>query len=217
MRNPTPSEVSRFGGVLRLIKAYMKPARIVAVGMRASAELGALGEEHVYVRHPSRGGQAEFAAGMRELLRRGSEARSVELESTPREPVTTTPRLAPHGPCQEELLEVAEDCPVDHAVVPPDDKPQKTRARIAYEVLSEWPYRCSEIDFFRELDVVRRNGPNAKIGSYQIKRSPLVQSFGWGIHRNSQGKLALVAMESAKYRELQRTVKRTKAYRKSKA
>ncbi|MFC1805592.1 DUF6157 family protein [Planctomycetota bacterium] len=144
---------------------------------------------------------------------RASEARAWE----PDEPIATTRELPASRPYREELIEVAEDCPVDHAVEPPDDRPNKTRARIAYEMLSEHPYQYTEIEFFHELDVVRRCKPNAKIRSYQIKRFPLVQKYGWGIHRNQQGKLALVAMESDRYRELQRTIKRTKSYRKSRA
>lgn len=141
----------------------------------------------------------------------GSQARAYEPDHS----LARHRRLLASRPYQEELIEIAEDCPADHAVEPPNDRPSKTRARIAYEILSEHPYQYTEIEFFHELDVVRRNKPNAKIESYQIKRSPLAQTYGWGIHRNQQGELALVAMESNRYRELQGTVKRTKSYRRS--
>ena len=154
---------------------------------------------------------AASRAGVPEAL--SSQAGACE----PHESLARNRRLQASRPYREELIEVAEDCPVDHAVEPPNDRPNRTRARIAYEILSEHPYQYTEIEFFHELDVVRRNKPNAKIESYQIKRSPLVQTYGWGIHRNQQGKLALVAMESDRYRELQGTVKRTKSYRKSRA
>jgi len=148
-----------------------------------------------------------------------SEGIQPEIGSAPT-PAKSAPKLLKPSaarPHREELIEVAEDCPVDHAVEPPGGKPNKIRARVAYEILSECPYRYTEIEFFHELDVVRRNRPNAKIESYSIKRSPLVQSYGWGIHRNAQGKLGLVAMESDGYRELQGSIKRTRSYRKSKA
>lgn len=140
----------------------------------------------------------------------------VDSASIPAEPITTPPKPPASRSHREELIEVAEDCPVDHAVGPPAEKPEKTVARIAYEVLTESPYGYTEIEFFHEVHVVRRNRPDLKIESYNIKRSPLVQTFGWGIHRNPDGKLALVAMESDRYRELQGAIKRTKSYRKRK-
>lgn len=69
VRNPTRNEVSQFGEALRLIKAYMKPDHIVAVGKKAFEELHGIGETSVYVRHPSRGGKAEFTAGMEALFK----------------------------------------------------------------------------------------------------------------------------------------------------
>lgn len=68
VRNPTKNEVSQFAEALRLIKAYIKPDHIVAVGKKAFAELEVLGESVIYVRHPSRGGKAEFTAGIREIF-----------------------------------------------------------------------------------------------------------------------------------------------------
>jgi hypothetical protein len=69
VRNPTKNELSQFGEALRLIKAYMKPTHIAAVGKKAFEELDTIGEPSVYVRHPSRGGKAEFAAGMQSLFK----------------------------------------------------------------------------------------------------------------------------------------------------
>jgi len=123
-------------------------------------------------------------------------------------------KRVPKG-CQEELIEVAEDCPVDRAEPPPDGDP-KTIARIGYEILVENPYKFTEREFYHELHAVRRERPDLKFDSYNIKRAPIVKVHGWGVHRNQDGMLALVAMESDRYRELQDSVKTTKAYRTSK-
>ena len=64
VRNPTTTEVAGFRGALHLIKAYMKPVQIVAIGRKADKILSTIGELHQYVRHPSRGGNAKFTAGM---------------------------------------------------------------------------------------------------------------------------------------------------------
>jgi len=68
VRNPSREEVSQFGEVLRLIEAYIQPSHIVAVGRHAFEELEVLGESPVYVRHPSMGGKAKFAAGMQGIF-----------------------------------------------------------------------------------------------------------------------------------------------------
>lgn len=73
VRNPTKSEVSQFGDALRLIKVYMKPINIVAVGKKAFEELNTLGECSTYVRHPSRGGKAEFTSGMQNIFNKDKE------------------------------------------------------------------------------------------------------------------------------------------------
>lgn len=146
----------------------------------------------------------------------GAVPSDIESASSPPGPASRPLRPSALGHRREELIEVAGDCPVDHAVEPPDVRTRKTVARIAYEVLISSPYRFTEPELFHEVHVARRNRPDLKIGSYNIKRSPLVQRFGWGIHRNAEGRLALVAMESERYRELQGSIKRTKPFRRKK-
>ena len=65
---PTKGEVSQFGEALQLIKAYIKPKKIVAVGMKASEELDSLGEDSTCVRHPAQGGKIKFTLGMQKIF-----------------------------------------------------------------------------------------------------------------------------------------------------
>lgn len=119
------------------------------------------------------------------------------------------------APIREELIEIAPDSPATRSEEPPDSGTGKTIARISYEVLAENPYKFSEREFYHEVHVVRRGRSDLKIENYNIKRLALVKQYGWGIHRNSDGKLALVACESRRYQELlaDPLVKKTKAYR----
>lgn len=121
-------------------------------------------------------------------------------------------RLRTH---REELIEVAEDYEGQYAQEPPNGT-SKTIARIEYELLIAHPYKFTERELFHEVHVVQRNKPHLKIDSYNIKRCLLVQSFGWGIHRNREGKLALVVPDSDQYKELQGSANRARSYRKSK-
>lgn len=71
VRNPTKGEVSQFRGALSLIREYIEPSQIIAVGKKAFQELDSLGVPSIYVRHPSRGGKPKFNAGMKEIFGRG--------------------------------------------------------------------------------------------------------------------------------------------------
>jgi hypothetical protein len=118
-------------------------------------------------------------------------------------------------PNLEEIILVAEDCPISSSEAPPlGDK--KTIARIDYEVLIENPYVFNEREFFKKVHYEQRKRFDLKIETYNIKRSSVVQTYGWGVHRNREGKLALIPMESAEYKKLQETIKNTKSYRKKK-
>jgi hypothetical protein len=116
---------------------------------------------------------------------------------------------------QEELMRVAENCPVRKGTEPPDDRKSKTISRIKFEVLSENPYKFTEYEFFFHVHYVIRKKTNLKIQSYILQRVALARKWGWGIHRDGNGKLALVGCETDKYRQLadDPSVKKTKAWR----
>ncbi|MCB0054185.1 MAG: hypothetical protein KDE24_32085 [Caldilinea sp.] len=114
----------------------------------------------------------------------------------------------------EELIMIASDSESTHAIVPPAHEP-KTIYRIGYEVLTEHPYQFAEAEFQHEVHIERRGRPDLRIEKYSIRRSPLVKRFGWGIHRDANGKLALVACDSEEYQRLlaDPNVKKTPGFR----
>jgi hypothetical protein len=104
---------------------------------------------------------------------------------------------------REELILISEDSPNTRATIPSDDRSSKTVvARIEYEVLSENPYTHSRRDFFKLAHHDIRRKTHLKIDSYLLARSLLVRQFGWGIHVDSNGKLALMPSESEEYGRL---------------
>lgn len=118
-------------------------------------------------------------------------------------------------PLTEELIQIADDSPVESSREPHDTDTNKTVARVYYETLMENPYKYNEHELRYEVFVVRRNRPDLKIDRYSIRRIDLVKKYGWGIHRNSDGKLALVACDSERYKQLlaDSSVKKSKASR----
>ncbi|MGK2856480.1 MAG: uracil-DNA glycosylase [Thermoanaerobaculia bacterium] len=66
-RPPTALELEIGQGFLVALIGMFDVTTVVAVGNRARDSLSSLGIEHTRVRHPSRGGKRDFAAGIAEL------------------------------------------------------------------------------------------------------------------------------------------------------
>lgn len=105
------------------------------------------------------------------------------------------------------FIEVAEDCPVDHAVEPPaGEKP--TIAALHYRLIAEQPYTRTSDDVIFETHALRqgldpddaaaREAFFAK-GQPCLRSSPLGKRYGWGIDHDADGRVALVARESEEY------------------
>jgi hypothetical protein len=127
------------------------------------------------------------------------------------------------------LIEVAEDCPATEGRVPAARGDKKTKAVVEYELLSKQPYAYTEQDIAFEVYAVlhgipKRSRPKAREvflskGHPHLRVSPLAKRYGWGIHNDAEGKVALVAIDSREYQRLMddpRTTK-VKAFRSSRA
>lgn len=97
------------------------------------------------------------------------------------------------------LIQVAEDCHAEKGIAP---EPKSKIAYIGYDELSKNPYKYSKLEFYKQVHHVRRGKLELKIETYNIRRNDLCKKYGWGIHINESGKLALVGCETEKYREL---------------
>lgn len=130
------------------------------------------------------------------------------------------------------LIAVADDCPVTRSVVPEDRNGQRTVAAVQYELLADSPYVYTQEDvlfltWLRRQEAVGRS--EAEVAELRrqffskpqacLRSSPLPKRYGWGLHFNEQGRVALSPMESARYAELRAggTVKVLKALRSKRA
>ena len=109
------------------------------------------------------------------------------------------------------FIEVAEDCPVAVAEIPPQ-KVEKTAASIVFEMASNHPYQYTSDELIFHVYALK-NGISANNldaekerffakGQPCLRSSPLGKRFGWGFHFNSEGKVAMYAVESDEYKEL---------------
>ncbi len=110
------------------------------------------------------------------------------------------------------FIEVAEDCPAKIAEVPPQRGAVKTAANIQFELIKENPYKYSSDDVLFHLHVEKNkiSSKDAKEareeffskGKACFRASPLAKRYGWGVHSDSQGRIALYAVESEGYQKL---------------
>ncbi len=110
------------------------------------------------------------------------------------------------------FIEVAEDCPVDIGTVPPMRSDKLTVAGYQYEILRNAPYQYTSDDVFFRVFAMRNDlsepeWPEARAeffskGQPCFRASPLTKRFGWGVHCDEAGKLALYGMETLAYAEM---------------
>lgn len=105
------------------------------------------------------------------------------------------------------FIEVAEDCPVDHAEEPPTaEKP--TIAALHYRLIASEPYIHTSDDVIFTTHALR-NGLDPddaaareeffSKGQPCLRSSPLGKRYGWGIAHDAEGRVALVPRESDDY------------------
>ena len=118
------------------------------------------------------------------------------------------------------LIEVADDCPATEAQVPHARGAKKTKAVVEYELLVKHPYTYNEEDTAFRVYAVLHHIPKAtwpternkflSKGHPHLRVSALAKRYGWGIHNDADGKVALVAVESPEYKRLMRDPRTTK-------
>jgi hypothetical protein len=109
------------------------------------------------------------------------------------------------------LIEVAEDCPVKVAEIPPQKNDEKTIAGRQYAMIHDHPYTYTSDDVLFAVHVERQAIPKKdheaerkkffSKGQPCMRSSALPKRYGWGVHSNKEGKLALIAIEDARYKK----------------
>ncbi|CAA9237552.1 MAG: hypothetical protein AVDCRST_MAG95-1287 [uncultured Adhaeribacter sp.] len=110
------------------------------------------------------------------------------------------------------FIQVAADCPAELAEIPPRKNADKTTATIQFELIYDNPYQYTSDDVLFEAYAIKQNINSAAYkpareaffskGQPCFRASPLTKRYGWGVHCNAEGKIALYAVESDEYRHL---------------
>lgn len=110
------------------------------------------------------------------------------------------------------FIQIAEDCPISNAEVPPLKGVDKTIANIQFEMIADNPYQYTSDDVIFRAYAVKNNitGKAALTSAREdffskgqacLRASPLTKRYGWGVHHNAEGKVALYAAGSPEYKQ----------------
>lgn len=107
------------------------------------------------------------------------------------------------------FIEIAEDCPVQRGEMPPIRGEKKSIANLQFDLLYEQPYQHTSDDIFFSIHALRKEIPESEMeearqdffsnGQPCFRASPLSKRYGWGIHSNAAGKVAMFGVETKEY------------------
>jgi Family of unknown function (DUF6157) len=127
------------------------------------------------------------------------------------------------------FIEVADDCPARTASVPAYKGSKKTIPVLQYEMIVNHPYQYTQEDVlfetYADYNAIPAADRPAERQKFFAKEQPCLRSsslgkrYGWGIHSDANGKVALYASESKDYKRLagDATLKHVKALRSKRA
>jgi len=113
--------------------------------------------------------------------------------------------------CFNTFIEVAPDTKKEAAEIPPVKEGKQSIANIHYEMLRSHPYTFTSDDVIFNAFAVKNDIANSELVSERekffskgqpcMRTSPLTKTYGWGVHSDADGKLALVGMDSEAYEQ----------------
>lgn len=104
---------------------------------------------------------------------------------------------------------IADDCPTEIAIIPPLKNEDKTIALMQFEMISNNPYKYTSDEVIFECYAIKNSISKNQYsiekelffskGQPCLRTSALTKRYGWGIHYNSEGKMAIYGAETKEY------------------
>ncbi|MDQ0882141.1 DUF6157 family protein [Peribacillus sp. V2I11] len=118
------------------------------------------------------------------------------------------------------LITISEDSRVTSARVPVIKNEKPTIAYIEHDLINNDPYKFTQDDvqfktYLIKNQIEEENADELREQFFSkpkacFRASPLVKNYGWGIHYNNQGKIAIYDVKSDMYNQLLNQVDITK-------
>lgn len=109
------------------------------------------------------------------------------------------------------FIEVAEDCPVQTAEIPPQRGDKLSVANYQFDMIHNTPYQYTSDEIIFKIHVIRKETPKNFLneekenffskGQPCFRASTLAKRYGWGFHYNEEGKVAIYPVESQEYQQ----------------
>lgn len=127
------------------------------------------------------------------------------------------------------FIAIADDSPAIHSEVPPVKGDARSVANIQYEIISKHPYQYTSDDVLFQVYAERNDLTESELATAReqffskgqpcFRASPLTKRYGWGVHNNKDGKIALVGSETTAYKKFltDKTLNVVKAMRSSRS
>ncbi len=110
------------------------------------------------------------------------------------------------------FVQIADDCPIGEGEIPPVKADGKTVANMQFEMIQKHPYNYTSDEvlfsiFAERNDISKSEMNDARAlffskGQACLRASPLTKRYGWGVHHNAEGKIALYGSETKEYKKL---------------
>ncbi len=107
------------------------------------------------------------------------------------------------------FIEVAEDTKATSGNIPPIRGNKKSIANYEYDIVSENPYQYTSDEVIFMVHAQRNDIPQSALekerelffakGRPCFRASALTKTYGWGVHSNDDGKIAIYGVESKEY------------------
>ena len=126
------------------------------------------------------------------------------------------------------FIEVVDDCPIDFSEEPKSKGENKTVAEMQFDLIVKNPYKYSSDDVLFQIfadrnDLTKEEYKSAREqffskGQPCFRASPLTKRYGFGVHSDKYGKIAIFGQETKAYLQFlnNTSVKKVKAMRNSK-
>lgn len=125
------------------------------------------------------------------------------------------------------FIEIAEDSPHKEGEIPPLKGEKQSIANLQFDMIVKNPYKYTSDEVLFAIHAIRKGFHAGEMdeqrehffskGQACFRASPLTKRYGWGVHCNKEGKIAIYAAGSSEYLELlaDDTIVKVKAMRSS--
>lgn len=112
---------------------------------------------------------------------------------------------------QNTFIAIADDCTAAKGEIPAEKGGNKTVAGLQFDMISKNPYKYTSDDVLFAVFALRNELTEDELeeartnffskGQACMRASALGKRYGWGLHNNSEGKIALYGCNSSAYQD----------------